>query len=267
LSERYARRRVAAAALLSLVVLGGSAGRAAAAPASCDAMPMPVAHRGGTESMLENTVGAFRSAGAAGFRRWELDVRFDANGTPVVLHDETVDRVSPRSGRIEDLDATTTRIPTNDGQWIPTLREVYDEAVRARATVLTEFKVMPSQEQWAAVAAEIDATVGRRSVVAMSFDREIVAAARRQIPGTDYGLLNNAGYLAPEQISEYGSALMQSYRTISRSRADSWHAGGITVYAWTVDDEAGWRSMAAAGSDAVITDRPTAYDHWVADQC
>ena len=257
-----------APALVCLALLGVGAARADAwAAAPCAPAPAPVAHRGGTETKQENTVGAFRAAGEAGVRTWELDVRFDVTGTPVVLHDATVDRVSPRSGRITELDATTTRLPTDDGQWIPSLREVYDEAVRAGATVLTEFKVMPSAEQWRAVIADVDATVGRSGVVLMSFDLGVVAEARAEMPGAASGIVRSAGYLAPEQIAEYGSSLMQAYRTVSPSRVASWHAGGITVYGWTPDAESDWQAMADAGVDAVITDRPAAYRRWVAERC
>jgi glycerophosphoryl diester phosphodiesterase len=96
-------------------------------------------------------VGAvFRSAGGAGIMTWELDVHFDVNGTPVVLHDDTVDRVSPSTGPIAELDASEHGIPTDDGQYIPTLREVYELAQRYGAHVLSEIKVMPTEAEWAA---------------------------------------------------------------------------------------------------------------------
>ena len=97
-------------------------------PQSCPALPAVVAHRGGRERSLENTLGSFGSAGAAGILTWELEVHFDVSGLPVVLHDDTVDRVSPKSGPIADPDAADHAIPSGDGQWIPTLREVYDLA-------------------------------------------------------------------------------------------------------------------------------------------
>jgi glycerophosphoryl diester phosphodiesterase len=258
--------RPVAAVVCGLLLVTGLAGCATTAAAeSCPATPSVVAHRGGTEKSMENTVGAFRAAGEAGIGEWELDVRYDVHGTPVVLHDATVDRVSPQTGPVSALDATADGgIPTNDGQHIPTLREVYDVALPYRAHVLTELKVMPTAAEWVAVAAEIDETVGRSAVTLMSFDRAIVAEAQRQIPGTATGLIHSAGFLYPPQIQEYGDSFVKNDTAISASRAQQWRAAGIRLYAWTVDTEAGWTRDATFGVDAVITDRPIAYQEWAA---
>ncbi|MCA2218597.1 glycerophosphodiester phosphodiesterase [Jidongwangia harbinensis] len=237
------------------------------APAPCAPAPAVVAHRGGTERAMENTVGAFRAAGAAGVTTWELDVHFDVRGTPVVLHDATVDRVSPLSGPVAQLDAGNRGIPTDDGQYVPTLREVYAEAVAHEAFVLTELKVTPTAEQWRAVADEIDRSVGRDAVLIMSFSRDVVLAARDHVPGARTGLLHTAGYLHADQIREYGDAFLKSYSAISASRATEWRAGGIRLYAWTVNQEADWPRMAAMPVDEIITDRPIAYRAWAARQC
>lgn len=230
-------------------------------------MPAVVAHRGGTEKSLENTLGSFGSAGDAGILTWELDVRFDVNGQPVVLHDDTVDRVSPRTGPIAGLDAADHGIATDDGQWIPTLREVYDLAKRYGAHVVTEIKVMPTETEWAAVTADIDDTIGRAGVTLMSFDRPIVQQERERFPGTETGLLHQAGYLSPEQIQQYGTSFMQLSTSITASRAGTWHAAGIRLYAWTPDTAAAWESMAADHVDAVITNKPIAYRQWLDGQC
>ena len=256
-----------AAMAMPVAMTTTAAGAAMAMPVACPPAPVAVAHRGGTEVALENTLGAFRSAGAAGVDRWELDVRFDVRGTPVVLHDATVDRVSPRTGRIADLDTTDRGVPTDDGQYVPSLRETYAAAVQHDAVVLTEFKVMPTETQWRAVAAEIDGSVGRDRVILMSFDRETVLAARQWIPGAPTGLLHNAGYLHPAQVSEFGEHLMKAHRVISESRARDWSAGGISVWAWTVDDEQDWDRLAAWPVTGMITDRPIAYAVWASSRC
>jgi glycerophosphoryl diester phosphodiesterase len=250
---------------VGLSLSGFATGEAAAAP--CAPAPAVVAHRGGTERSMENTLGAFRAAGDAGVATWELDVHFDVRGTPVVLHDATVDRVSPLSGPVTGLDASNGGIPTDDGQHVPTLREAYAEAVAYDAVVLTELKVMPTTAQWAALAGEIDRSVGRDSVRLISFGRDIVLAAREHLPGVATGLLHSAGYLHAEQIREYGDAFLMSYLTLSASRAAEWRAAGIRLYAWTVNREADWARMAGLPVDDVVTDRPIAYRQWVFGRC
>jgi glycerophosphoryl diester phosphodiesterase len=235
-------------------------------PAACVPMPAVIAHRGGTEEAMENTLGAFTGAGRAGVATWELDVRFDRHGVPAVLHDDTVDRVSPAGGRIADLDVTDG-IPTDDGQRIPTLRAAYEVAARFGAHVLTEIKVMPTAAQWRSVAADIDATIGRDSVTLMSFDRSIVLAAGTEVAGAATGLIHGAGYLSPEQIRRYGTVFSQSQTSISASRARRWHDGDVVLYAWTVDRDADWQRLSGWPVDGVITNRPIAYTAWAATQC
>lgn len=60
----------------------------------------PIAHRGGTP---ENTLEAFRFSKQYGAAGVEVDLTFTKDGHPVLLHDDTVDRTSNGSGRVEDL--------------------------------------------------------------------------------------------------------------------------------------------------------------------
>lgn len=282
-------RRLAAAAALALATVGGcdsepdhAADPAPGVPATagpvrepestarttgCRGLPSPVAHRGGTELAAENTVAAFRSAGRAGIEEWELDVRFDVQGTPVLLHDATVDRTSPMSGPIATLDAQGGAIPTDDGQYVPTLREVYDLAAEHRAHVLTELKVMPTADQWTVLVREIDATVGRSAVTIMSFDRAVVRTAQKRMPGTATGLLHGAGRLNADEVKRYGASFMQEHRSIDAGAAAEWDAAGLRLYAWTPDSTRHWARLATLPIDAVITNKPFRYRAWAAAQC
>ena len=60
----------------------------------------PIVHRGGTP---ENTLTAIRSAKQDGAVAVEVDVRMTSDGQCVLLHDETVDRSSDGSGRVDEL--------------------------------------------------------------------------------------------------------------------------------------------------------------------
>jgi len=241
--------------------------RASTGQELCAVMPAVAAHRGGTEKSLENTLGAFRSAGDAGIRTWELDVHFDIHGTPVVLHDDTVDRVSPMSGPIATLDASNGGIPTDDGQYIPTLRAVYELAEEYNAHVLTEIKVMPTEAEWASMIDDIDQTVGKSSVTLMSFVKSIVLQEKERFPDAETGLVHGAGYLSPEQVLEYGGAYVQLATSISASRADAWHAAGVKLYAWTVDSPDDWAKLSSWPVDVFITNKPIEYARWADQQC
>jgi len=43
---------------------------------------------------------------------------------------------------------------------------------------------------------------------------------------------------------------------VDRTTVDYFHARGVAVFAWTVDDERDMRDLLAAGVDGIMTDRP-----------
>src|SRR5690606_3020467 len=63
------------------------------------------AHRGASTVAPENTIAAFRAARDQGARWVELDVALLADGTPVVIHDVTLDRTTNGKGPLGEMTA------------------------------------------------------------------------------------------------------------------------------------------------------------------
>ena len=63
-------------------------------------MTIVVAHRGASTRAPENTMDAFRLAVEAGADAIELDVHLTADGQLAVIHDETLDRTTDRTGAV-----------------------------------------------------------------------------------------------------------------------------------------------------------------------
>lgn len=66
-------------------------------------MTVIVAHRGASAQAPENTMEAFRLAVEAGADAIELDVHLTADGQLAVIHDDTLDRTTDRTGAVRDL--------------------------------------------------------------------------------------------------------------------------------------------------------------------
>jgi glycerophosphoryl diester phosphodiesterase len=65
-----------------------------------------LAHRGDWRHAPENTIGAIRAALAVpGCDGIEFDVRLSSDGVPVLLHDETLERVQGRPDRVDQVTA------------------------------------------------------------------------------------------------------------------------------------------------------------------
>jgi len=62
-----------------------------------------VGHRGAAAHAPENTMESFRLAAEMGADAIELDVHLTADGQLAVIHDETLDRTTDRTGRVAEL--------------------------------------------------------------------------------------------------------------------------------------------------------------------
>lgn len=255
-------RRAVAAVLLAVSLLFVPMPARAAA---CATIPA-VAHRGGTERYVENTRNAYRDAANRGTLIWETDVRFTADDIPVLLHDPTLDRTTDGTGPVAELAAADLApVRTADGQPVPTLAELMNDADVDGARVLVELKTDPTPAQWTAVLAAVDAHAMRARVILMSFDPLVVLEAAVVAPGVETGLVENPGYRPVAELIPYGSYIKHK-NSITGARLDEW-SGPLDVYAWTVDTAADWTwmnyYMAEPGRlDGVITNRPGAYLTW-----
>lgn len=261
------------AGLLVVAVLGPpTLAKAVGTGPSCANPPAIVAHRGGNEIFTENTLGAFESAYTlAGAKVWETDLRFDSTDTPVILHDDTVDRTTPATGEIADLQASgSVRIPTDDGQRIPTEWEVLNQAQILGARVLLELKVMPANSaQWWNLWNRIDITVGRAAITLASFDVATLNAVRAQDASVRTALIQQTGYISAADVLAQGQTFEKYGPSYTKARFDEWHAAGIELAAWTPDDPVAdsWNRLVSYPVDLFITDKPLAYRAWLTTQC
>ncbi|WP_404403773.1 glycerophosphodiester phosphodiesterase family protein [Pelagibacterium halotolerans] len=129
-------------------------------------LPLIVAHRGEWAESPENSLAAFADARAAGAHIVEFDTQTVADGTLVVIHDETVDRTTDGSGAVADLalaEIRALRLRAGGGGdeapltplWVPTLAEAL-EAVRGRVLVNIDTKYMRDLDTVAATVLAMD---------------------------------------------------------------------------------------------------------------
>lgn len=103
-TRRTLLRAIGAAAVTPLV----AAGSATATIPDPNGNPWPdrrvltIGHRGGLLEVPENTLFGLKYAAATGVDMFELDLKPTSGKTPVVHHDQTVDRTTNGSGRVND---------------------------------------------------------------------------------------------------------------------------------------------------------------------
>ncbi|KAM9598693.1 glycerophosphodiester phosphodiesterase 1 isoform 2-T2 [Morphnus guianensis] len=114
-----------------------------------------IAHRGGAHDAPENTLAAIRQAAENGATGVELDLEFTADGVPILMHDETVERTTDGSGRLRDLtfDEIRRLNPSAkhrlrnkfQGEKVPTLREAVVESMHRNLIIYFDVKGHASQ--------------------------------------------------------------------------------------------------------------------------
>jgi glycerophosphoryl diester phosphodiesterase len=157
----------------------------------------PVAHRGLHDSaggVIENTPSAFAAA-VAGNYAIECDLQLSADGEAMVFHDDTLERLTEGSGRVDMRQASALKsiaFRTTSDHMI-TLGELC-ELVGGRVTLVIEIKShFDGDRRLIKRAAEVLA--GYRGPVAlMSFDPGPMAALRALAPGIARGIVAERHY-------------------------------------------------------------------------
>ncbi|MBX3346067.1 MAG: hypothetical protein KF806_12130, partial [Nitrospira sp.] len=100
-----------------------------------------IGHRGASGHAPENTLASIWKARSFHVDFIEVDVRETSDGHLVLLHDDTIDRTTNKSGTLADMTLEQVqRLDAGNWQRIPTLEEALDIAGQAIGVIL-ELKV------------------------------------------------------------------------------------------------------------------------------
>lgn len=226
--------------------------------------PIPFAHRGGASEAPENSLPAFQHAVDLGYRYLETDVHATADGVLVAFHDDVLDRVTDRTGRVADLPWSEVAAARIDGREpIPLLEDIL--------TTWPEARVNIDPKADAAVGPLVEVLRRARAVhrvCVASFSDERIRRARDALgPELCTGL-------GPEQLVRLIRAAQGETVTFEGQAAQIppvdhtgralaspelvaiAHDHGLVVHVWTIDDADEMRRLLDVGVDGIMTDRP-----------
>lgn len=213
---------------------------------------------------------AFEAAWKSGAEWVEADTQPTADGVPVILHDEVLDRTTSGSGPVRAYRAAELaqlRVLGLPDARVPELATVLD-ALTAKRKVLLEIKGAHTAGQ---VAAVLRATGGhQRQVLLQSFEVDALRNVRAIEATRPVGLLVEQLDDDPVAVSQQLGAVAYNphYREILRRPqvVPQLRVAGLAVAAWTCDDPRDWRLLTEAGVDAIITNRPAELLAWQRSQ-
>lgn len=239
------------------------------------------AHRGGDERYPLETAPALLDAAARQGVAAETDMRWTADGVPVLVHDETVrdpmvcTGANPRPTIAETTSAVLASTCRTDASASPSggrypIPRVADVAAKLAANGgqwLLEIKTELTAKQEGELFDILEQNRIVDRTVLTSFSPAELAKARAEASrrGLTIRLLQfvQDTKLTPETAAANGLwAVAVQTPAVTKAYVAALHTKGLVVVEWTPNTTAAWQRSAANGVDLVLTDKPSAWQKW-----
>ncbi|MBE6653625.1 MAG: hypothetical protein E7610_09475 [Ruminococcaceae bacterium] len=221
------------------------------------------AHRGCSGLERENTASAFVAAGNRSYFGIETDVYRTSDGHVVCNHDGRLDRVGGMPVAMEstplellqeavlyDTDGTKDRFDLR----VPTLQNYISICKKYRKHCVLELKSDFTQEEIASIISIIEDYGYLDEVTFIAFGYENLLKVRALRPEQSCQFLTgDASDAMIEKLKADHLDIDIYHHSLTEERIAAFHAAGIKVNCWTVDDPARAMDLAAWGVDHITS--------------
>lgn len=227
-------------------------------------MVLVIGHRGAPALAPENTLRGIRVAFDCGADLVEVDVRLTSDGELILMHDETVDRTTGVSGKVEDLSYAEIRDLSAGGETIPALEEAVALTQSLGIGIVVEMK-----EEW--IEELVLGAVAGSSAIITSFYHRSLLELRSLIddpsqllpPGKNHsfddirtGIIISSLPVNPVDLAISAKADAIFPKRVDANLVKNAHSRNIRVYPWTVNDPERAVWLIKLGADGLVTDDP-----------
>lgn len=228
-----------------------------------------IAHRGGALRAPENTLPAFEWAASIGCKWMELDVRLAACGTPIVIHDETLDRTTTGTGatrnlsfeQIQQADAGAPFGSEFAGTSVPSLEQTLcllrSLGCGLNLELKTDGEDLPALVRQTLACCQAMG-FGKADLLVSSFDHDALTLVRQSEADLPIGILywQDAPDWEHKAKALKASTLHMDYKSFAPSLIKQAKEAGLGTFSYTVNDVDKARALLSNGLDGVITDDP-----------
>ncbi len=207
------------------------------------------AHRGYSAVAPENTLPAFRLAGEYGFWGAECDTSPTADGVWIIMHDDTVDRMTDGEGKVADftyeeigklnIDAGNN-VSQYPGTKVPTLTEYLDVCAAYSMHPVIEIKTCARVKDMDSLAALLNAREEKEMFTVITFGADLAARIKKLMPDTPVYLL--IGGAPAEEFDnaikfclENGLDGLDFAQVWDKEHVKAVQRAGLKTMVWTVD--------------------------------
>lgn len=230
--------------------------------------PIVIGHRGSMYG-VENTVEAIDAAIDKGADFVEIDVQLTADSIPVVVHDFNLKRISGFDVNVYDLTLEQIQtIPLNQNWYtghVSTLEEIV-EYCDGKILLAVELKSHGKEEDdlVSKVMKILEENEFQQDCVIFSQNYQLSQQMVLEYPDYKIGycIYGNIGNLSRNQLKNMGIRFLVAEESmITKKMIGVCHRAGVSVYAWTVNEQKGMEDLLRLGVVGLITDKPDlAYD-------
>jgi len=225
-----------------------------------------IGHRGIGGLAPENTLPSFELAGKLKFWGTECDVRTTSDGNWIILHDDSVDRMTNGTGKIKNLSLSKVNSLTiNSGKNIGDYKGVKILKLQDYLLICKKWGIVPvidmkpsdNLRHYDKFIQILKKNGDVKKIVVISSSTESLKELRRRDKYLTLGLLCsdiNASNI--NFVKSLGNAFINSScRNITSSQVTLCHENNIKVGAWTVDDILIADSLIQKGVDYLTTNK------------
>lgn len=245
--------------------------------------PLVIAHQGGEELWPSNTMFAYQRAVDLGVDMLEMDLHVTADGALVLMHDETVDRTTNGTGRLEEMTLAEVKAldagyywTADDGQSYPfrgqgitvaTLEEVFQTFPEMPMTI--EIKLVENVPVVEPFCQMIRQYGMQEKVLTASFHQDALDQFRAACPEVSTSATQNevinffvrhalglAASFSPAAEAVQVPETRSGIHILTPGFVEDAHSRGMDVHVWTVNEAEDMQRMIDLGVDGIITDRP-----------
>lgn len=232
-----------------------------------------IAHRGNSGPLPENTLAAIESAMALKVDMIEADIRLTSDGTPVLLHHETLHHTTSGTGLVAEttweelrgLDAGSWRGREFVGQSVPSLEEVLRLTagrVPLNLDIKTPSAAIPTLDLIQRVGATDEVILSGCTAPCLSRPQNVMnrPAMLLNLDDTLHAVEPCISVVATASLAVATAlrvaAINISHTVATGSVVEEAHAAGLGVWVFTVDDPSRFSALLDMGVDSITTNWP-----------
>lgn len=223
------------------------------------------AHRGLSNVAPENSAPALVEAGKAGYYAAEFDIIPTKDGVWILMHDDTVDRMTDGKGKVSDFTyAEISELKFDKGNGIKNYPDLRISTLEEALAICEEYSMRAmievkggNPEDMASLAEIIKGKNLKKNPLIIDFNSERLEALRNA--DSEFELWYLVSKISEESIDfavKHNTAIAFNHKKIANLfKIDDVKGRGITCAAWTVDRLSAMDILCALGVEYITTNR------------